>query len=86
MSQRPLAIVSPTVSNEDVVIRSQIDTLDVKLKKAIKKVDESGDLDKLAESEQFQELSTASIKPIIVGNYGRNNPFLPVERIPSGLE
>ena len=76
-SNRPLSLVTPTVSDDDVIIRNQIDSLDVKIKKAVKKIDTGGSLDELINSQQFQELSSDSIRPIIIGNYGRINPFLP---------
>jgi len=79
-SGEPLTIVPTTVSEEDVVIRNQIDRLDVKISRSIRKVEEGGALDELVESEQFQELSTDSMKPIIIGPTGRSNPFLPIPR------
>lgn len=77
-SSEPLAIVRPTVNPGDVIVKSQVDAVKVKINKAINKIDTGGSLDSLIQSEQFQQLMVeVTTTPMTVGSYGRANPFVP---------
>lgn len=76
INNQPLDLITPTVSDEDVIIRNEIDRLDARLKKAIRKLEEGGELEELIESEQYKELTKTKLSPIIIGPHGRDNPFL----------
>lgn len=76
-SSQPLAIVTPTVSSNDVIVKNQVDAVKGKITKAIGKIDTGGSLDKLVKDPQFQELLLEAAKPVTVGVYGRGNPFIP---------
>ncbi len=76
-NSQPLTLVTPTVSSDDVIVKSQVDAVKTKINKAIGKIDTGGSLDTLTQSQQFQDLSEDAVKDISVGNFGRRNPFIP---------
>ena len=76
-SQRPIAFITKQASDQDSAIRNQVEQLKVKITSAIKVVDSGGKLDELLQGEQYQTLTDESIREIVVGQYGRENPFVP---------
>ena len=78
-NSKPLRLIEASVSGRDVEIRNQVEAIKIKIHKAIKNVDAGGSLDELLESSQFQEFSSEIPRPIILGSYGRANPFVPPE-------
>ncbi|MEK7583854.1 MAG: hypothetical protein AAB490_01300 [Patescibacteria group bacterium] len=76
-SQRPIAFITKQASDQDSAIRNQVEQLKIKITSAVKVVDTGGKLDELLQSEQYQALTDDSIRDIVVGQYGRQNPFVP---------
>ena len=76
-SQHPIAFITTQASDQDSAIRNQVEQLKIKITNAIKVVDSGGKLDKLLQSEQYQTFTDESIREIVIGQYGRQNPFVP---------
>lgn len=70
----------PEISNDVISIRQEIDAVDMRIKQSMQRIDAGGDLDKLVSSPQFQELVSDSLRPVVVTETGRANPFIPVTR------
>lgn len=79
-NEQPPVIVVPEISQEVAHIRQQIDAVDRRIKASMQRLDSGGDLDKLINSRQFQELVSDSLQPVVVTESGRDNPFVPVNR------
>ena len=74
---QPFTIIPKTVSTRDIEITDQVESLKIKITKAIREVEDGGALDQLVQGKQFEELTTQFLKPIVIGAYGRANPFVP---------
>lgn len=78
-SGEPLQFAPLQMNKNDVIIRDKMDKVDAKMNKIMKKIRPGGDMDALAKSEQFAELSPPADKINIPDVTGRPNPFLPID-------
>lgn len=79
-NEDPASVIPNPTSVNDEAISNQADRIEFRIKKAIKKLEEGGELGVLEKDPQFMSLNEDSIKPIVIGKSGRSNPFLSVQR------
>lgn len=78
-SSQPLTFAPATVSSDDVRTRSEVESLKVKIHRAVGTVGIGGLLEQLTQGSQFKTLTPETPQNIDIGVYGRTNPFLPVK-------
>ena len=67
-----------SVSDQDITIRNEADSIESTIQKAMLKIKNGGTLDELLQGNQYKALSDAAATPVTIGEFGRKNPFLPV--------
>ena len=81
--QEPVTFqASGAVTPTDTSIRDKVQSISVRMHKAISQFDPGGALDQLVVNQQFQQLSTDALVNVAVGSYGRGNPFIAPSKNP----